>query len=64
MKAIFSDDNGNAQSYQIQNESTITFSDFDLTEVFFIHVKSGELIDEYVIKISDGGPVIRPRRPR
>lgn len=65
MTANFTDDNGNAQTYGIENESEMTLDNFDPDQILYITVEIDGVTEEYeVSKSANGGPHMRPRRPR
>lgn len=65
MQVNFTDDNGNAQAYGIENESEMTLDNFDPDQIMYLTVEIDGVTEEYeVSKSVEGGPLIRPRRPR
>ena len=66
LKLEFNDDNSNPQTFGVEQETTIIFSGADQGDVHYITVVNHLGIEEeYELNTSgDGGPLMRPRRPR
>lgn len=65
MTQEFTDDNGNLQTYGLENESTIKLTAIDSGDELFFEVTFDGVTEEFELNTTaDGGPLIRPRRPR
>ena len=65
MTQNFTDDNGNPQTFGLQNESTIDLSAFDATDILYLSVTIDGVTEEYECsKDTNGGPHMRPKVAR
>ena len=65
MTQEFTDDNSNPQTFGLEAESTIDLTSFDQGDELFVNVTINGVTEEYEINTTaDGGPLLRPRRPR
>jgi hypothetical protein len=65
MNNSFTDDNGSSQSFGLEAESTIDLTSFDQADKLFVNVTFNGVTEKYEINTTaDGGPLLRPRRPR